>query len=148
MQAKNPVLVTSVSQYMIRSHHSLHLYVLVIPHWRVHHGTLLYHLALVDSSLTRLLDSNTACGALATRCIHVSVAEHGVLARPQLDRKEGTLLHSAHGIDVGLGWVPNRNPYEGIWVPAPVAKGSFADDGSPTVVADLSSVNGTVLAVR
>lgn len=56
--------------------------------------------------------------------------------------------NEAAGVGDGLGWVPGRNPYEAIWVPAPVTKGLFANDGSPTVIADLSGVNGTVLAVR
>ena len=46
----------------------------------------------------------------------------------------------------GLGWVPQRNPYEKIWQPAPVAKGSAPH----TISVDLRGLNGsgTVMAVR
>ena len=45
-----------------------------------------------------------------------------------------------------LGWVPSHNPYETIWQPAPVKKGTAAH----SLVVDLSSVNGSaaVFALR
>ena len=45
-----------------------------------------------------------------------------------------------------LGWVPQRNPYESLWQPAPVAKGSAPH----TISVDLRGLNGsgTVMAVR
>ena len=45
-----------------------------------------------------------------------------------------------------LGWVPQRNPFETIWQPAPVAKGSAPH----SISVDLRGLNGssTVMAVR
>eukprot|EP01043_Picozoa_sp_COSAG02_P044031 COSAG02_NODE_3887_length_6085_cov_3.846809_4_plen_273_part_00 len=43
------------------------------------------------------------------------------------------------GATAGLGWVPNRNPYEAIWQPATVTKGPVPHSLS----VDLRSVNGS-----
>ena len=77
----------------------------------------------------------------------LSAARHAEAAAAERPSREGALAALATpAVADGLGWVPQRNPYEMIWQPAPVAKGSAPH----TISVDLRGLNGsgTVMAVR
>ena len=77
----------------------------------------------------------------------LSAARHAEAAAAERPSREGALAAGATpAVADGLGWVPQRNPYESIWQPAPVTKGSAPH----TISVDLRGLNGsgTVMAVR